>query len=33
VAAISSRGTPSAAAAGGVNAPTIGTPSIIIGKP
>jgi hypothetical protein len=33
VAAISSRGTPSAAAAGGVNAPQIGTPSIIIGKP
>jgi hypothetical protein len=32
VAAISSRGTPSAAAAG-VNAPKIGTPSIIIGKP
>jgi hypothetical protein len=31
VAAISSRGTPSAAAA--VNAPQIGTPSIIIGKP
>ena len=33
VAAISSRGTPSAAAAAGVNAPQIGTPSIIIGKP
>ena len=32
VAAISSRGTPSAAAAG-VNAPQIGTPTIIIGKP
>jgi hypothetical protein len=32
-AAISSRGTPSAAAAAGVNAPQIGTPSIIIGKP
>jgi hypothetical protein len=32
VAVISSRGTPSAAAAG-VNAPQIGTPSIIIGKP
>jgi hypothetical protein len=32
VAAISSRGTPSAAASG-VNAPQIGTPSIIIGKP
>ena len=32
VAAVSSRGTPSAAAAG-VNAPQIGTPSIIIGKP
>jgi len=32
VAAISSRGTPSAAA-GSVNAPQIGTPSIIIGKP
>jgi hypothetical protein len=31
VAAVSSRGTPSAAA--GVNAPQIGTPSIIIGKP
>jgi hypothetical protein len=31
VAAISSRGTPSAAAA--VNAPQIGTPSIILGKP
>lgn len=33
VAAISSRGTPSAAATGSVNAPQIGTPSIIIGKP
>jgi hypothetical protein len=34
VAAISSRGTPSAtSAAAGVNAPQIGTPSIIIGKP
>jgi hypothetical protein len=33
VAAISSRGTPSPAAAAGVNAPHIGTPSIIIGKP
>jgi hypothetical protein len=33
VAAISSRGTPSAPAAAGVNAPQIGTPSIIIGKP
>jgi hypothetical protein len=34
VAAISSRGIPSAAAAAaGVNAPQIGTPSIIIGKP
>lgn len=32
-AAISSRGTPSAASAAGVNAPQIGTPSIIIGKP
>ena len=32
VAAVSSRGTPSAAASG-VNAPQIGTPSIIIGKP
>jgi hypothetical protein len=32
VAAISSRGTPSAAA-GSVNAPQIGTPSIIIGRP
>jgi hypothetical protein len=32
-AAISSRGTPSAAAAASVNAPQIGTPSIIIGKP
>jgi hypothetical protein len=32
-AAVSSRGTPSAAAAAGVNAPQIGTPSIIIGKP
>jgi hypothetical protein len=32
VAAVSSRGTPSAAAAG-VNAPQIGTPSIIIGRP
>jgi len=32
VAAVSSRGTPSAAAPG-VNAPQIGTPSIIIGKP
>jgi hypothetical protein len=33
VAAISSRGTPSAAAAPGVNAPKIGTPSITIGRP
>jgi hypothetical protein len=33
VAAVSSRGTPSPAAAAGVNAPHIGTPSIIIGKP
>jgi hypothetical protein len=33
VAAISSRGTPSPGAAQGVNAPKIGTPSIIIGKP
>jgi hypothetical protein len=33
VAAVSSRGTPSAAAPAGVNAPQIGTPSIIIGKP
>jgi hypothetical protein len=33
VAAISSRGTPSAAGTAGVNAPQIGTPSIIIGKP
>ena len=34
VAAVSSRGTPStAAAAAGVNAPLIGTPTIIIGKP
>jgi hypothetical protein len=34
VAAVSNRGTPSpAAAAAGVNAPHIGTPSIIIGKP
>ena len=33
VAAISSRGTPSPAAAAGVNAPKIGTPTIIIGKP
>jgi hypothetical protein len=32
-AAISGRGTPSAGAAAGVNAPQIGTPSIIIGKP
>ena len=32
-AAISSRGTPSTASAAGVNAPQIGTPSIIIGKP
>ena len=32
-AAISSRGTPSPGAAQGVNAPKIGTPSIIIGKP
>lgn len=32
-AAVSSRGTPSAATAAGVNAPQIGTPSIIIGKP
>ena len=32
-AAISSRGTPSAGSAAGVNAPQIGTPSIIIGKP
>jgi hypothetical protein len=32
-AAISSRGTPSAVAAASVNAPQIGTPSIIIGKP
>jgi hypothetical protein len=33
VAAISGRGTPSVATAAGVNAPKIGTPSIIIGKP
>jgi hypothetical protein len=33
VAAVSGRGTPSAAPAAGVNAPQIGTPSIIIGKP
>jgi hypothetical protein len=33
VAAVSSRGTPSAASAAGVNAPQIGTPTIIIGKP
>ena len=33
VAAASSRGTPSGASAAGVNAPQIGTPSIIIGKP
>jgi hypothetical protein len=33
VAAISSRGTPSPVAAAGVNAPKIGTPTIIIGKP
>ena len=33
VAAVSSRGTPSVASAAGVNAPQIGTPSIIIGKP
>lgn len=33
VAAISSRGTPSAAAAAGGNPPQIGAPSIIIGKP
>lgn len=33
VAAVSGRGTPSVAAAAGVNAPQIGTPSIIIGKP
>ena len=33
VAVISSRGTPSVSAAAGVNAPKIGTPSIIIGKP
>jgi hypothetical protein len=33
VAAISSRGTPSPIAAAGVNAPKIGTPTIIIGKP
>ncbi len=33
VAAVSSRGTPSSAAAAAVNAPQIGTPSIIIGKP
>jgi len=32
-AAVSSRGTPSAATPAGVNAPQIGTPSIIIGKP
>jgi hypothetical protein len=33
VAAVSGRGTPSVATAAGVNAPNIGTPSIIIGKP
>jgi len=33
VAAVSNRGTPSAAAATSVNAPRIGAPSIIIGKP
>jgi hypothetical protein len=33
VAAISSRGTPSTASAAGVNAPKIGTPTIILGKP
>lgn len=33
VAAVSSRGTPSVGAAASVNAPKIGTPSIIIGKP
>ncbi len=33
VAAVSSRGTPSVGAAAGVNAPQIGTPTIIIGKP
>ena len=33
VAAIASRGTPSPATAAGVNAPQIGTPTIIIGKP
>jgi hypothetical protein len=33
VAAVSSRGTPSAASPAGVNAPQIGTPTIIIGKP
>jgi hypothetical protein len=33
VAAVSSRGTPSGAPAASVNAPQIGTPSIIIGKP
>ena len=33
VAAVSSRGTPSVASAAGVNAPQIGTPTIIIGKP
>jgi hypothetical protein len=32
-AAVSSRGTPSAASPAGVNAPRIGTPTIIIGKP
>jgi hypothetical protein len=33
VAAVSSRGTPSAASPASVNAPQIGTPTIIIGKP
>jgi hypothetical protein len=33
VASVTSRGTPSAVAPAGVNAPQIGTPTIIIGKP